>query len=86
MTKIFMGDYYTINEYGLVRTIARAKSCETDKNMIMFAVVGEGGLHKETLLLNEEDFIKKITSSDRAMAYDSKIKEGDNVDTTSETC
>ena len=59
MMKIQMGKYYTLGHLGLVRTIARAKNCETTQQMIMFCQIGNGGFAGENLLWNESDFIKE---------------------------
>ena len=58
--KVFMGEYYNISNLGLVRTIGKAKNCETRKTMVMFSTIKTGGIVGDTLLLNEEDFIKRI--------------------------
>lgn len=60
MTKVPMGEYCFISGLGLVKTIGRAKNCETTKDMVMFSTIEDNGLVGETLLLNEEDFIARI--------------------------
>lgn len=58
--KVYMGEYYNLPNLGLVRTIGKAKNCETRKTMIMFVTVKDGGIVGDTLLINEEDFIERI--------------------------
>ena len=58
--KVYMGEYYTIDGLGLVRTIGRAKNCETQKTMVMFSTIGDNGYVQDTLLLDEEDFKERI--------------------------
>lgn len=61
--KVFMGEYYILGTLGLARTIARARNCETDKQMIMFTTVDEGGFAGENLLWDESEFIKVAQES-----------------------
>jgi len=58
--KVYMGEYYNLPNLGLVRTVGKARNCETCKTMIMFVTVKDGGIVGDTLLINEEDFIKRI--------------------------
>ena len=58
--KVYMGEYYNLGHLGLVRTIGKARNCETRKTMIMFATVKDGGIVGDTLLINEEDFLERI--------------------------
>ena len=53
-----MGEYYNLSSLGLVRTIGKAKNCETRKTMVIFAPVSDGGIVGEAMLINEEDFIE----------------------------
>ena len=57
--KVLMGEYYMLGNLDLVRTIARAKNCETTKQMIMFTVIQDGGFVGENLLWDESDFLKE---------------------------
>ena len=57
--KVLMGEYYRLGNLGLVRAIARAKNCETTKQMIMFTVIQDGGFVGENLLWDESDFLKE---------------------------
>lgn len=57
-----MGDYYNLKGYGLVKTVAKAKNCDTKDDMVMFATVGKGGVVTDMLLLNEKVFLNDIVS------------------------
>ena len=59
--KLQMGMYYNLTGLGRIKTVGYAKNCETQKEMVIFATVQNGGYHGETLLLNKEDFIERIT-------------------------
>lgn len=58
--KVCMGEYYNLPNLGLVRTIGKAKNCETRKSMVIFATVNDNGIVGEAMLINEEDFLERI--------------------------
>lgn len=57
---IMMNEYYRHKEFGLVRTVARAKDIKDKSTKIMYCGVQPGGLAGEMLLEEEASFLKNI--------------------------
>lgn len=60
---IYMGNYYTTRDFGLVKVVARAFNIESGETMIMFSEIREGGYSSECKLMNEDNFFKNIVTT-----------------------
>lgn len=54
---VAMGEYYSANPYGLVRTVCRAFDYQSGDAMIAYVNVNKGGVASDVFLMPENEFI-----------------------------